>query len=351
MADLVIDLRDRRPVWAIPTWAMDEIRSAFPANWTVHDEPVGGADGSGDGAGTPAPSLLAALQGAKVYVGFGVPPKVLAAGAPTLRWVHSGAAGVGSSLYPAMQQSDVAFTNSAGIHGPPMAESVVAMLLHFFRGLDLAVAAQRNARWGSRAFYEEETPVRELSGATVGVLGYGGVGREVARRLRALGCRVVGLGRTPRSLGQGAFDDLGVECLDPGAQGSLTTLLRQSEALVVTVPETPETHGLLDAAALATLPKGAVLVNVARGGVIDEGALIGALQSGHLRGAGLDVFAQEPLPATSPLWSLPNVLVTPHVSAVTRGYWRREVDLIVENASAFFAHQSLRNLVDKTAGY
>jgi phosphoglycerate dehydrogenase-like enzyme len=348
MADVVIDLRDRRPVWAIPPWAMDEIRGAFPPSWTVHDETGGGADGSGDGGGALSPALLEALRGATVYLGFGVPPAVLEAGEPTLRWVHSGAAGVGSALHPRMMGSSVLFSNSAGIHGPPMAETVVGMLLHFVRGFDFAVAAQRDHRWGSRAFYHAETPVRELQGLRVGILGYGGVGREVAARLCGFGCAVTGLGRTPPV---SPIDALGVRCLDPTAPGALTELLTQSEALVVTAPETPETRGLLDAAALRTLPRGAILVNVARGGLVDEAALVEALRDGHLRGAGLDVFAVEPLPETSPLWALPNVLLTPHVSAVTRGYWRRETDLIVENARRFLAGETLRNLVDRAAGY
>jgi len=343
-----MDLRDRRPIWGIPDEAVAAIRAAFPPDWTVHDEPLGGADGSGDGVSEPSESLLAALQGARVFLGFGVPPAVLEAGAPTLRWVHSGAAGVGGSLHPRMRQANVIFTNSAGIHGPPMAETVLAMLLHFFRGMDFAVQAQRERRWGGEDFYRVDAPIRELGGATVGILGYGGVGREVARRLRALGCEVVGLGRTPPDA---PVDDLGVQCLDPREPGALHALLCRAEALVVCLPETPETRGMLDARALAALPAGAVLVNVARGGVLHEGALIEALASGRLRGAGLDVFAQEPLPEDSPLWSLSNVLLTPHVSAVTRGYWRREVDLIAHNAELFLAGLPLRNVVDRDAGY
>ena len=362
VADVVLDLLDRRPIWAIPDWAIAEIRAALPEGWTLHAATTP-ADGSGDGRGTgPSAEVLEAVRDARVYIGFGVPPEVLEAGAGTLKWVHTGAAGVGSSLHPAMQASSVRFTNSAGIHGPPMAETVLAMLLHFFRGLDLAAEGQREGRWNSAAFYHADTPVRELSSATVGIVGYGGIGREVGTRVRALGARVIGLRRRPPTtpapegveilygLGEGGLGDGSLEGGIPGG-GGLGALLERSDAVVVTAPETPETRGLLGREALVRLRPGAVLVNVARGSLVDEDAMVEALRSGHLRGAGLDVFRTEPLPASSPLWSLPNVLITPHVSGVSRGYWRREVDLILENLGRWRRGEPLRNEVDRAAGY
>jgi len=381
MDRIVVDLNDRRPIWAIPAWAAQELRQALPEGWSL-DVATTPADGSGDGGGGPHPEVLEAVKGARVYIGYGVPPEILQAGKGSLEWVHTGTAGVGSSLHGEMRRSDVRFTNSAGIHGPPMAETVVGMLLHFFRGFDFAVGAQRRAqekhRWDPAPFLADDTPVRELSSATVGILGYGGIGREVGRRLRALGARVVGLKRTPpegvdRGGRAGAAlrpadaasrpaDDVlrpadvdgptdahGVELLH-GPQG-LERLLPLSEALVITVPDTPATRGLLDRERLRALPRGAVLVNVARGAVLDEDALAEALVDGHLRGAGLDVFRTEPLPVDSPLWSLSNVLVTPHVSGVSRGFWRRQVDLILENFRRFQAGEPLLNEVDRDAGY
>jgi phosphoglycerate dehydrogenase-like enzyme len=337
VADIVVDLLDRRPIWAFPAWGEAALRDALPRGWTLHMA-TRAADGSGDGVtgveGLPA-DLVDALGDARVYLGFGVSPAVLEA-APNLVWAHSGAAGVGSSLHPPMRQAlasgRLRFTNSAGIHGPPMAETVLGMLLYFFRGFDLALAAQREARWGSEAFYEAGAPIRELGESTVGILGYGGIGRALGARIEALGGRV-------RALRRGEGIDL------------LEDILATSDAVVLTLPETPETVGLLSATRLALLRPGAVFVNVARGGVVDEEALIRCLTEGRIRGAGLDVFATEPLPVDSPLWHLPNVLLTPHVSAVTRSFWKRELDLVVDNLGRLRRGEVLRNEVAAERGY
>jgi phosphoglycerate dehydrogenase-like enzyme len=364
MADVVLDLLDRRPIWAMPGWVAEEIRSALPAGWTLH-EATTPSDGSGDGKRMGlAPELAKALEGARIYLGFGVTPEVLAAGSPTLQWVHTGTAGVGSSLFPelveAVRGGRIRFTNSAGVHGPPMAETVLGMILYFFRGFDLAGAGQRESRWVSRSFYGADAPVRELAGATVGILGYGGVGREVGMRVRALGADVLGLRRSgARSAGgagaglEGELSALlGREEVLVGFGGAeLNRLLEASDVLVITVPETSETRGLLSRDRLERLRPGVVLINVARGGVVDEGALADLLRIGRIRGAGLDVFAEEPLPESSPLWGLPNVLVTPHVSGVSRGFWRRQADLILENLGRFERGEGLRNEVRVEVGY
>jgi phosphoglycerate dehydrogenase-like enzyme len=352
MADVVLDMRDRRPIWAVPAWAVEEIRAALPEGWTLF-EATTVADGSGDGGGVgPGAGVLDALEGARVYLGYGVHPRVLEAGGDTLRWVHSGAAGVGSSLHGPMREriasGQLVFTNSAGIHGPPMAETVLAMILHFLRGLDLARQGQAEGRWNAAPFWRADAPLTELSQVTVGIVGYGGIGREIARRTRALGARTLGLRRTPP---EAPVDDLGVEVLAGHGPEGLGRLLEQSEVLVVVAPETPATRGLLGRARLEALPRGAIVVNAARGSLVDEGALAELLASGHLRGAGLDVFATEPLPPESPLWALSNVLITPHVSAVSQAFWRRETDLIVENLAALLEERPLRNRVDPEAGY
>lgn len=340
----VINLRDARPVWAMPAWADDRIRAAFGEGWEVRFVEAG-ASGEGDGGGASAEALRG-VAGAEVYFGYGFPPELLRAargGGDRLRWVHSGAAGVGSALYPEMREADVVLTNSAGIHAEPMAETALAMILHFARGLDLALAAQARRDWGKAAFEAADTPVREISGATLGVVGYGGIGAALGRRAVALGMRVLGWKRTP------AEAPPGVE-LHTGPRG-LEELLAASDYLVLTVPQTEETRGLLGAEQLRRMRPEAVLVNLARGGVVDEPALVDALRGGRLRGAALDVFAREPLPESSPLWALPSVLITPHVSATSRRYWEREVALIEENVRRYRAGEPLRNLVDKAAGY
>ena len=353
---VVLDMRDRRPVWAMPGWVPDRLRGALPEGGELIAVDVP-ADGSGDGTARVDPAVLVAVADADAYLGFGIPAAVLEAG-PRLRWVHSGSAGVGGSLTPAlMDRRDVVFTNSAGVHAPPMAEAVVAALLHFARGHDLAARGQAEGRWVQERFYEADAPVGELAGSTVGLVGYGGIGREVARRVVPLGADVLAL---RRSAPEAPAAD--VESLVPGVRfpaavrllhgpDGLERLLRECDAVVLCLPETPESRRLVDAAALALLKPSAVLVNVARGGVVDEAALVAALRNGRLRGAALDVFSAEPLPAGHPLWDLPNVLLTPHVSAVTRRYWEREAALIEDNLRRLAGERPLRNVVDRDAGY
>lgn len=307
------------------------------------------ADGSGDGALRAPPELLRAVADARAYMGYGVPAQVLEAGR-RLEWVHSAAAGVGSSLGSAMLERDVLFTNSAGVHGPPIAESVLAMLLYFARGLDLAVRAQQEGRWGAEAFWAADSPVAELAGSTVGIVGFGGVGREVARRASCLGSRVVAVRRTASAAPPGAPGPEVGPRVETGPEG-LARVLDQSDYVVLAVPETPRTRNLMDRRRIFSMKRGAVLVNVARGRVLDDEALLEALNAGRLRGAALDVFHAEPLLPGHPFYRHPRVLVTPHVSATTRRFWERETDLIADNIARFARGQPLRNLVDKSAGY
>ena len=350
MATLVIDLMDRRPIWSLPESAREAILAAVPADWTVKfmETP---ADGSGDGVQRAPPELLAEVADARVYLGYGIPAEVLEA-APGLRWVHSGAAGVGGSLGPAMLERDVLFTNSAGIHAAPISETVLAMILHFARGLDLAVRAQREGRWSSPSYWAADAPVTEIAGSTVGIVGYGGIGREVARKVAALGCRAMAARRG--GVEGGGREVVGEEGgsieVVAGAEG-VGRVVGQSDYLVLAVPETPLTRGLVNRRRLAAMRPGSVLINVARGRLVDEEALLAALDRGHLRGAGLDVFRREPLPAGHPFYTHPKVLVTPHVSATTRRFWERETRLIVDNLRRFVRGRPLRNLVDREAGY
>lgn len=337
---IVVNLRESRPIWDVPDWVVDEIRAALPAEWEciVITEP---GDSRGDGGGV-SDSVLRAVGNAEVYLGYGVPRELLAA-APRLRWAHSGSAGVGGSLYPEMRESPVVLTNSAGVHAEPIADTVLAMVMHFARGLDWAVRAQAERRWAPEPWLAADSPVRETCDSTLGIVGLGGIGRAVARRAAALGMRVMA---TRRSSTEGPG---GVTVL--AGDGALARLLPECDYLVVAVPQTESTRGLLGAAELALLPPHAVVVNVARGKVVDEAALADALAGGRLRGAGLDVFAHEPLPPESPLWTLSNVLVTPHVSGTSHGFWRREARLVVENLRRWLAGEPLLNTVDKKAGY
>jgi phosphoglycerate dehydrogenase-like enzyme len=358
MKRVVLDMADRRPIWAMPEWVPERIRAVLPDGWEVLVPPVE-SDGSGDGLMRAAPDVLDAVSEAQVYFGWGIAEALLEAG-PRLEWVHSAVAGVGKSLSPTMLASPIVFTNSAGVHAEPVAEAVLAMILHFGRGFDFAVTAQRRREWWKQPYYEADTPLFELPEITVGILGYGGIGKEVARRVAALGARVVALKRRPPTAEDAALTPVGggasmasrIEVLH-GAEG-LDRLLATSDVLVISVPETAETRGLVDEDALSRLRSGALLVNVARGSIVDEDALLRALASGRLRGAGLDVFWREPLPPEHPLWELPNALVTPHVAPVTHGFWRRESDLMVRNLERYLARlpaDEWENVVDRRAGY
>jgi len=332
----------RYPLWCMPEEDAERIRAALPSDWEVvrvREE----ADGSGDGATSVSAAVLTALEGAEVYCGFGIPHEVLTVG-EDLRWVHSGAAGVGGSLYAEMLESDVIFTNSAGTHGVPVAEHAVAMMFYFARGLDQVAASRRAGRlWDRERVACVPGPIGELVDSVVGIIGFGGIGREVGRRAKGLGMRVWAVDRDTESAWHDVERLVGPEDLE--------TVLAGSDYVVISVPHTAETDGLIGAAQLAAMKKSAVLINVARGRIVDEAALIEVLRAGSIRGAGLDVYREEPLPEDSPLWELDNVCLTPHLGGVSPRFWERETELILENTRRYLAGAPLLNVVDKRAGY
>ena len=311
-------------------WAIDVVRASTSSDG---DGPQGGSD--------EAQRLIAA---AEVYFGFGITADLFRAGR-TLRWVHSAAAGVGNVLNTGIAGSDVLLTNSAGIHGPPIAEFVVAGILHFLRGLDVAVAQQRRGEWSKAFFVAEDAPLRELADCRVLIVGAGGLGSETARRLSGLGARCVGVRRRPELGPPDGFAAV------VGPDG-LAAELPRADILVLAAPLTTDTSELMTRARLDLLPRGAIVVNVARGALLDEVAVADLLAAGRLRGAVLDVFRREPLEPASPLWRLPNALVVPHVSPVSPGrFWPRQLDLFLDNWRRYVTGAPLRNLVDKQAGY
>jgi len=329
MPTLVLNCNDERPIWAMPAAAIDQVRAALPADWRLKVV-AATVNSRGDGSSFSVEAVEASRD-AEVYIGSGVPAEVLAV-APRLRWAHTTNAGVSSLMYPEMRASDVILTNAAGIHAEPMAESVLAMMLYFARGFDYAVDAQRRRSWDESKLVSTGAQVRELSSSTVGIIGFGGIGKAVARRAETLGMTV--MSTNSRS-----------------TRAELERLLERSHYVVLTVPDTPETRGLIGAAELARMRPDAVLINVARGAVVDEVALTDALEAGRIRGAGLDVFTEEPLPETSPLWNTPGVLITPHASAVSWHYWERQLSLILENLNRYLTGQPLLNVVNKQRGY
>jgi phosphoglycerate dehydrogenase-like enzyme len=255
---------------------------------------------------------------------------------PELKWLHITRAGVPLSLAALLEGRPTQLTNASGVHAPGIAEYVLGVTLaHLQRHQDLQ-ALNRSRDWDKRFTF------RELGGATVGILGPGAIGLAAARLFKAFGARVVGLRRRPEPL-----PDLD-RTYTPA---DLAEFLPDLDVLVIAAPLTRETQSLLGAAELARLKRGAYLVNIARGAIVDETALLEALRSGQVGGAALDVFEDEPLPPASPFWSAPNVLVTPHMSGKTDRVNDRRFSLFADNLARFVAGEPLRNVVDVKLGY
>lgn len=340
---LVVDLNSSAPTMALPSWGLERLRAATPHGWELVNI-ASVTDSSGDGTNAVSDETMAAIGEAEAYFGYGLPASLVAA-APRLRWAHSASAGVGSSITPALLSAGLVFTNSAGVYAEAMAETVLAGVLHFVRGLDHAVHQQRAGTWNKRPFQTPPFAVREVADLRVLVVGAGGIGRAVARRLCALGATCTGVRRRP-SLGvpEGFAAVIGPEGLDAA--------LPLADVVVLAAPLTALSRGLLDARRLALLPEGAIVVNVARGALLDDAALLAALDAGRLRGAALDVFPSEPLPTEHPYWGHPRVLVTPHVSGVSPArHWQRALELFEDNWRRWVAGEPLRNVVDPVAGY
>jgi phosphoglycerate dehydrogenase-like enzyme len=340
---LVLDLASTSRNWALPPDAERAIRAAAPQGWRIHTVRAP-TSSDGDGAAMPSGEALQAVADAEVYFGFGITRPLFLA-AKRLRWVHSAAAGVRGALFPEMLASPVLLTNSAGIHAIPIAETVVGGLLYLLRGLDMAVEQQRDGRWDKSRFVADDSALRELGDCRVLIIGTGGIGSEVARRVAAFGAQCVGIRRhATRGAPPGFERVVGPESFDDE--------LPEADVVVLAAPLTTETAGALDAARIDRLRRGAIVVNVARGALLDEDALAAAVAARRIRGAVLDVFRHEPLAADSPLWQLRSVLVTPHVSPVSPGrFWPRQLELFLDNWRRYLDGAPLRNVVDKRAGY
>jgi phosphoglycerate dehydrogenase-like enzyme len=340
---LVVDLAATSKNWALTPAGEARLRAEGPEGWEVA---VVRAPTSSDGDGPQGASreAMELIAEAEAYFGFGVTADLLAA-ARRLRWVHSAAAGVGNVLRSGIAVTDIQLTNAAGIHSIPMAEFVIGGLLHFMRGLDVAIDQQRRGEWSKAFFVADQSPLRELGDTRVLIVGTGGIGQATATRLSALGATCVGVRRRPElGVPPGFTTVVGPDGLD----GELA----RAEVLVLAAPLTSGTSRLMTRERLARLPAGAIVVNVARGALMDEEALADLLEGGRLRGAVLDVFNEEPLSPASRLWGIRSALVVPHVSPVSPGrFWPRSLDLFIDNWHRYSNGQPLRNLVDKHAGY
>ena len=289
-------------------------------------------------------TLAREARDADVFYGFEFPAE-LVADAPRLRWIQSISAGIERNLAPEIVARRIAVTNGAGIAAIGIAEHVVAVMLMFCRNFHVAGRLQAAGRWDRPTIMAGTgTPIREFVGSRVGVIGLGPIGAAVAERSAALGAIVRGMRRHPPATAAPPYEAV----VGPGR---LDDVLGWADFIVLAVPHTPETERMIGARELGLMRTEAYLVNVARGSVIDEDALVDALRTGHIAGAALDVVTREPLPATSPLWTLPNVILTPHAAGATPRYFDRALELFIENLDRFLAGRPLRNLVDPALGY
>ncbi len=270
--------------------------------------------------------------------------------APRLTWVHSATSGVERALTPASRERGLVVTNARGVFSRPIAEYVLMMILAVSRRLPQLLELQRERTW-------QPLEGAELRDVTVGIVGFGSIGRAVAALASSFGCRIVAVRRhsDPESESRTA-DPEGPAAGEPrvdriGGPDTLPALLAESDFIVLAAPLTPDTEDLIDAEALAQVKPGAWLINVARGRLIDERALLRALRDGELGGAVLDTFRDEPLPPMSTFYDLPNVIVTPHTAWSSGRVLDRSVELFCDNLRRFAGGEPLLNVVDPDAGY
>jgi len=313
------------PSWTLPAGQVARIRAALPFAEVAH--------------ATTADGLLREIGDADAALLTRIDPAQFAA-ATRLRWIHSAAAGVGGLLLPEVRRSDVIVTNSRGIHGVTMAEHAIGVAIALVRDLPAAVRRQAAHEWA----YVGISSIKTLRGRRMLVVGLGAVGSEVARAASALGMRVSAVRRHPEAPRPDWVESV------HGAD-ELAEVLPQADIVVLAAPLTAETRALIGSRELGLMKPTAILVNVARGKLVDETALVEELVAGTIAGAALDVFEHEPLDRSSRLWDLPNVLITPHTSGYREDYWDAVVDIFIDNARRFEAGQPLINVVDKERGY
>lgn len=282
---------------------------------------------------------LAAVRDADVI--YGLPSKDLVGAAPNLKWIQSSAAGVEYiARIPEVVESDVLVTNTRGAHGPSIGEHTFAMLFALTRYMPECWDRQQARRWDRSDLYRK---AREMYGSTMGIVGYGAIGRAIARRAAAFDMSLLAVDANP------VAPDAHVAEVWPLAR--LGDLLERSDVVVVAAPLTPESSNLIDAAMLARMKPSAYLIVVSRGGIVNEAALAAALTAGGIAGAALDVTEVEPTPAENPLWDAPNFILTPHMAGASTEKERRCVEVLKENLLRFHRGEPLLNLVDKRRGY
>ncbi len=286
--------------------------------------------------------MEAELPDVDIFVGYSLRPQQFLL-AKKLKWIHSTAAGVGQLMFPELKASSVVVTNASGIHTVPMAEHILGTLVALARHFPDCVRHQAARHWAQQEIWDKPLRPRELAGQTLLIIGFGAIGRELARRVRPLGMQIWAMTRS------GTGDASLADRILPVAQ--LDAVIHQADYVVLAAPETPATHHMIGAKQLAAMKPTAYLINVARGTLVDEAALIETLEKRAIAGAALDVTSEEPLPAESPLWGLENVFITPHMSAASEYLWDRQTDLLLQNLERWFSGRELINRVDLQRGY
>jgi phosphoglycerate dehydrogenase-like enzyme len=254
-----------------------------------------------------------------------------------VRWVHSRSAGLDKVLFPELVQSPVPLTNGSGVFSPSLGEFALAAILYFAKDFRRMIRNQEAGRW-------EQFLVEEIAGQTVGIVGYGDIGRAVASRVHAMGMRVLALKRHAPASPDPFIDQF----FKPE---ELSQLLAQCDYVVVAAPLTPETHHMISDAAFAAMKPNAVVINIGRGPVIHQAALVRALAAGSIKGAGLDVFEQEPIPSGDPIYKFENVLLSPHCADQTKDWLNQAMRFFLGQYERFSNGQPLENIVEKHLGY
>ncbi|HWR35158.1 MAG TPA: D-2-hydroxyacid dehydrogenase [Clostridia bacterium] len=325
---LLIVLHHRFELWNAPDWVPTRLRQDFSNLEVVHLKNYDEIDRE--------------IVDAEVAVLWSLRPEQLRA-AKRLRWIHSPAAAVHALMIPEVIASDIVVTNASEVHGHVVAEHAVAMVFALSKRLHRTMHYQHARTWGQNQLWDERPRPRELRGATLGVIGLGAIGREVARMANAIGMNTLAVREHPERGSAPALQVVGFESIDE--------VLGRSDFVVLAAPLTPKTRACINADRLRAMRPEAYFVNVSRGALVDEPALIDALRNSRIAGAALDVFANEPLSGDSELWSLPNLIITPHSAAATENLWERHYQLLAENLRRYKSGEPLLGVVDKQKGY
>jgi phosphoglycerate dehydrogenase-like enzyme len=325
---LLICVKNPVPMWNPPADIGERILARFPEMRVVHLPDYDGFERE--------------LPGADILVTYSLRPEQLAM-ASRLLWLHSVSTGVNQFLYPELRHSRVLLTNARTVHSVPMAQHIVGTMLALARQFPDCFRYQQQSRWAQKELCSAPVRPRELLGQVLLFIGFGAIGRDTANLLRPFGMRVCAVTRSGRG-------DSGLaEMIYPASR--LEEALAEADFVVIAAPDTPETRGMIGARQLERMKPSAYLINVARGSIVDEPALVAALERRSIAGAALDVTSTEPLSAESPLWKLGNAFITPHVSAATDRVWERQENLLAENLQRWFAGGKLLNRVDLGHGY